>query len=246
MVFVKDAARIRAITAPADAVLPQAGRRELGLVLLDTRFPRPLGDAGNPASWPLPVRTRVVAGAWPARVVTDADALRESGLAARFTQAMRELRDSGCTRLTTSCGFLVLLQEELQLAVDIPVITSSLLLLPALLARERAVGVLTISAQRLGADHLLAAGVPRERLPDVVVQGVAAEGEFVGAILGNRETMDLALARQEVVQAACALSVRAPRLETLVLECTNLPPYADAVRAATGLRVLSLVDAVLA
>jgi hypothetical protein len=29
-----------------------------------------------------------------------------------------------------------------------------------------------------------------------------------------------------------------------VLECTNMPPYAEAIRGATGLLVLSLFDAV--
>ena len=225
-----------------DAVLPQAGSGALGLVLLDTRFPRPPGDAGNPASWPCPVRTRVVEKAWPDRVVTTAQALRESGLAARFAQALRDLRAEGCTALTTSCGFLVLLQRELQDAVDVPVVTSSLLLLPGLLQRAPQVGVLTISAANLTADFLLAAGVPQARIADVVVQGVEPSGEFAGAILGNRPHMDIERARADVVEAARALRQRAPHIATVVLECTNMPPYAQAVRAATGLEVLSLQD----
>ena len=37
------------------------------------------------------------------------------------------------------------------------------------------------------------------------------------------------------------LLAREPRIDTLVLECTNLPPYAPALRAATGLPVLDVV-----
>jgi hypothetical protein len=33
-----------------------------------------------------------------------------------------------------------------------------------------------------------------------------------------------------------------PQLKTLVLECTNLPPYQSAIEMATGLKVLSLRD----
>ena len=32
-------------------------------------------------------------------------------------------------------------------------------------------------------------------------------------------------------------STRCPEIAAIVLECTNMPPYADAVRAATGLPV---------
>jgi hypothetical protein len=37
------------------------------------------------------------------------------------------LQDAGCSAITTSCGFLVLLQRELQEVAAIPVVTSSLL-----------------------------------------------------------------------------------------------------------------------
>jgi hypothetical protein len=211
--------------------------------MLDTRFPRPPGDVGNPRTFPVPVRRLVVEGAFPRRVVASAAALRASGLDQRFIAAMRQLEAQGARALTTSCGFLVLLQEELQAAVRVPVVSSTLLQLPALLAAEAQVGVLTISAEHLTHDYLLAAGVPTERLPDVLVQGVVPTGAFASAILGNQPELDLAAAEEEVVAAARALQARAPRLRTLVLECTNLPPYAQALADATGWRVRTLLDA---
>ncbi len=155
---------------------------------------------------------------------------------------MRALASEGARALTTSCGFLVLLQQELQAAVGVPVVSSSLLQLPALLQAEAQVGVLTISAEHLGAEHLRAAGVPADRLADVIVQGVAPDSEVARCILGNLPTMNLAQAEADTVQAALALRERAPRLRTVVLECTNLPPYAHAIRQATGWQVRSLLD----
>ena len=35
----------------------------IGILVLETRFPRLHGDAGNPSTWPFPVRIAVVAGA---------------------------------------------------------------------------------------------------------------------------------------------------------------------------------------
>jgi hypothetical protein len=243
MVAMMDEARIRANAVPPDAVLPGAF---LGVVMLDTRFPRPPGDVGHPATFACPVRYRVVPGAAPAEVVTTAARLRSGGLVPAFVLAMQALEAEGAAALTTSCGFLVLLQRELQAAVDVPVVTSSLLLLPALLEREPQVGVLTVSSERLASEHLLAAGVPRARLGDVVVEGVDPGGEFAGAILGNRESMDFVRARADVVEAARSLGRRTPGLRSVVLECTNLPPYAGAIAEATGWRLFDLRDALAA
>lgn len=239
--------RISANPAPADPVLPPVNTRPrggfLGVLMLDTRFPRPLGDIGHPESFGLPVRQSVVRGAWPAEVVTSAAALRASGLPAAFIRQAQKLEGEGALAITTSCGFLVLLQPELQEAVTVPVVTSSLLQLPELLAREAQVGVLTISAQHLGAGHLLAAGVAPQRLGDLIVQGVDPHGEFAGAILGNRDALDFEKAGADVAAAALALKARAPRLRSVVLECTNMPPYAASLREATGFELHSLLDA---
>jgi hypothetical protein len=210
--------------------------------MLETRFPRPVGDIGNPASWPVPPALRVVPRLAPGVVVQSADGLRSARVVPAIAAAMLELQRAGCTALTTSCGFLVLLQRELQARLDVPLVASSLLQLPALLAQEAQVGVLTISSEHLSAEHLLAAGVPQDRLQDVVVQGVDPAGEFCRAILGNEPRMNLARAEADVVAAAAALKHRVPHLRTVVLECTNMPPYARAITEATGLRTRSLLD----
>jgi hypothetical protein len=214
----------------------------LGVVMLDTRFPRPPGDVGHPDAFGVPVRQRVVRGAWPGTIVRTAAGLRAAGVAPAFVHAVQALEAEGARAITTSCGFLVLLQDELQAAARVPVVTSSLLQLPGLLARQPKVGVLTISAAALGPEHLLAAGVPVNRLGDVVVQGVVPAGEFATAILGNHGAMDLERAGRDVVDAAMALKQREPSLQAVVLECTNMPPYRQALEAATGLKTWALTD----
>jgi hypothetical protein len=211
--------------------------------MLDTRFPRPPGDVGHPATFPWPVRHRVVERAWPDAVVTSAQALAASPLLPAFVAAARALEAEGATALTTSCGFLVLLQAPLQAAVRVPFVSSSLLELPRLLDREAQVGVLTIDARRLTREYLLAAGVPTQRVDDVAVEGVDPAGAFARAILGNQPEMDFARAQADVVDAARRLKARAPHLRVMVLECTNMPPYADAVARATGCEVVSLRNA---
>lgn len=215
----------------------------LGVLMLDTRFPRLLGDVGCAQSFAVPALLHRVRGAHAARVVTSAQSLRESGLAQHFVAAAQALVAQGATALTTSCGFLVLLQRELQAAVPVPLASSSLLQLPDLLVREPRVGVLTISATQLGDAHLRSAGVPESRLADVLVQGVDPEGEFARCILEDREQMDVTRAGAELVDAALALRARAPELRSVVLECTNMPPHAAAIHRATGFELRWLAHA---
>ncbi len=213
----------------------------LGILMLDTRFPRPLGDVGHPATFGVSTHRDVFRGIWPSKVVASAASMRQARLVPGFQDMVRKMQMRGVQAVTTSCGFLVLLQKEMQAVTKLPVVTSSLLQLPALLSRERQVGVLTISASSLGSEYLRAAGVPKERVKDVIIQGMPPQGEFVSKILGNQTTLDLAQASSEAVAAALALKARAPELKSLVLECTNLPPYQAAIEAATGWNVFSLI-----
>jgi Asp/Glu/Hydantoin racemase len=214
----------------------------LGIIMLDTQFPRPLGDVGHPDTFGLSVHFETIKGVWPDKVVQSAASLRQARIVPGLQNIVRLLDRKGAWAITTSCGFLVLLQKELQAVTRVPVISSSLMQLPALLKTHAQVGVLTISAGKLGAEHLRAAGVPKERLKDVLVQGVNPSGEFATQILTNQATMDLDKASADVVAAAAALRQRSPALQVVVLECTNMPPYRAAITAATGLQTFCLTD----
>ena len=194
----------------------------IGVLMLDTRFPRIAGDVGHAASFVMPVRYAVVRGASPQRVVREGD----PALLRPFIDAARALVDEGAAAITTSCGFLVAFQAELQAALPVPVWTSSLLKLPEL----RDPGVITVDAASLAAAHLRAAGA-EENTP---VEGLAPGGSLQRTLLEDLPTLDTAAAQTEVADAARRLVLRYPSVQSLVLECTNMPPYAEAVRAATG------------
>lgn len=200
--------------------------------MLETRFPRPLGDVGNPASWRLPVRYRVVVAASPRRVVREGD----PALIERFIDAGRALVAEGARAITTSCGFLVRWQAELERALPVPVWTSSLLLLPTLPQP----GVITVDAASLGEAELKAAGAT-VRTP---VEGLAAGCTLQRTLLDDLPTLDLTAAEADSVAAARRLVQRHPAIESLVLECTNLPPYAAAIGRATGRPVHHLMTLV--
>ncbi len=204
----------------------------LGVLMLDTRFPRPLGDAGHPASYTMPVRHVVVPGATAQRVVQQGDA----DLLPAFINAARMLLSQGAQAITTSCGFLIQHQAALQAAVSVPVWTSSLLKLPEL-ARP---GVITVDAASLSPAHLRAAGAAAT----TPVAGLANACSLQRTLLEDLPTLDAVQAQADVLAAAQHLLQRHPELDSLVLECTNMPPYAAAVARATGLPVHHLLTLV--
>ena len=199
--------------------------KTLGVLMLDTRFPRVLGDIGNPVTFDFPVRYKTVLGAAPQRVVRE----RDPALLRPFIDAGLALVAEGASAITTSCGFLVLFQSELQAALPVPVWTSSLLLLADL----PHAGLVTADAASLGADHLRAAGADFE----TPIEGITTGCKFQQTLLHDKPELDMADALLQVVGAAQRLLARHPALTDIVLECTNMPPYADAVRRATGVRV---------
>jgi len=207
----------------------------LGVLMLETRFPRLPGDIGHPETFDFPVRRRVVRGAVPRRVVGPGDAT----LLAPFIEAGLALVAEGADAITTSCGFLVRFQSAFQAALPVRVWTSSLLLVPELdagLPNGKRVGIVTVDAEAIDADLLRAAGAAT----DTPIEGLAPGCAFQRCLLDDEPALDAPAACAETVAAAQRLVARHPEVGALVLECTNMPPHADAVRQASGLPVHDL------
>lgn len=211
----------------------------LGVLMLDTRFMRFPGEIGNGATWSVPLQFKIVRGATPQRVIED----QGRGLLDPFVQAAQELIDLGVRGITTSCGFLALFQRELSTRLPVPVATSSLLQVPMverMLPTGKRVGILTINRAALTDAHLAAVGVD-SRTP---IAGMPPDSLFrrVFTDQAQPDEADFAILEREMVQAARALTATHPEVGAIVFECTNMPPFAAAVRQATGLPVFDMVN----
>ena len=208
----------------------------LGILMLEARFARIPGDMGNATTWPFPVLYRVVKGASPERVVLRGAA----GLLPSFLEAAAELVSWGAEAITTNCGFLSLFQRELAAHVGVPVGTSALMQVPwvqGILPPGKRVGVVTVSAGSLTPEHLAAVGVAG----DTPVVGVEGGVElFRVLILGEKVDLDVGLAERDVLEAGRRLVAAHPDVGAVVLECTNMGPYAAALRAALGVPVFDV------
>lgn len=207
----------------------------VGILMLDTQFPRIPGDMGNALTWPFPVLYKVVRGATPDHVVRRG----AEGLASAFIDAAKDLVADGADGITTNCGFLALFQDQISEAVGVPVAASSLMQIPLvqhILPPGKRVSVLTISASTLTEKHLEASGAPA----DTPVWGTDQGKEFTRAILDNELEMDVELARQDMLDAGADLMKAHPETGAIVLECTNMVPYAADLRQTLNVPIYSI------
>jgi Asp/Glu/hydantoin racemase len=207
----------------------------LGILMLEARFPRIPGDMGNAETWPFPVLYRVVRGASPDLVVRRG----AEGLLNAFLQAGEELVRDGADGLTTNCGFLSLFQAEIAAHCGVPVATSSLMQAPfiqSLLPPGRRVGILTVSAETLTSEHLAKAGVAA----DTPVAGTEAGREFSRVILNDETELDVGAAEADILEAGQRLKDENPDLGAVLLECTNMSPYARVLSEHLGLPVFDI------
>ena len=186
--------------------------------MLETSFPRVLGDIGNAATWRFPVMYRVVPDASPDHVVRR----RGEGLLEAFISAGRDMVRHGADGITTNCGFLAFFQDELATALGVPVATSSLMQVPfveRMLPAGKRVGVLTISAASLTADHLKGTGVA----PNTPIVGTDSGRHFRRAILEDEAELDVEASRLDLLDAPVKRCSNV--IQTLERWCWNAPTW---------------------
>ncbi|MEM9395356.1 MAG: aspartate/glutamate racemase family protein [Pseudomonadota bacterium] len=212
----------------------------LGILSLDTAFPRIVGDAGNPGSYPFDAKIAVVKHAEAARVVSD-QPLPEDMVDA-FVRTAQELEAGGASALVSTCGFLVHAQDRVAQAVRVPVMLSPLSMYPLVQSIcPGRVGVLTASEHALGARTLKAVGI---KAADVggMEHHAAFRDTFLAPKSHQPNAFSYKLIAQLVLQEAQSIAAQAP-LSALILECGNLPPYAPILREELGVPVFTILDA---
>lgn len=207
----------------------------IGVLSLESYFPKPPGHIKNPSSLPFTTMYEMLDGITVPELLNNPTGAMKD----RVIDAARRLEARGVRAITGSCGFLALFQADIARAVSVPVFVSSLVQVPLVHVMTSApVGILTASAPSLTPAHLEnagAAGIPVE------IAGLEDTSEFASVILRNeRVAMDLARIADEVIAVGEQLIARAPGIGAIVLECTDLPPYAAQIQQALSRPVFDL------
>ena len=211
----------------------------VGILCLDTHFPKPPGQLRNPLTFDFPVVCRVLPGVGAREILAAAS----DELEAMLVEAARQLERDGVNATAGSCGFMALYQKAVARAVSVPVLMSSLVQIPlihTLHGPEARIGVLTAHSGSLTWEHFRHAGVPDGLRPSVVVRGMETSSIFRETILeGRTPYMDTDAVGAAICEAAAALAAETP-LDALLLECTDLSAFARGIQEAVGLPVYDI------
>ena len=216
----------------------QVSGYSVGIIYIeDVWYPMVPGNVVNACTYDFPVRMKAVPG-------LDIDRLfrADPGIADDIIAVGRHMIErEGIRALCSACGFFGNFHRQVAEALDIPVALSSLVQIPwirSIIKPSQKIGVLTADASSLTANLLGNCGIGDRA--QLVVKDLRHAPEF-SAILEYRGQFDNGKVRQEVVAAALELLEEDADIGAIVLECSDMPPYAAAVQAATQLPVFDFV-----
>jgi hypothetical protein len=215
-------------------------RPPLGILMLEGKMADVPGCMACEATFPYPVVRHVVRGSRTPLSAAEAEAMLPL-----YVEAARELERLGVGAITANCGLIALLQKELAAAVRVPVVTSGLLLVPALhrMVGGGRIGILTFFTHAVSEKNYNASGWSAEDIP--VALGGVGEHESWLEFLRTKEVPDSLRVRLEADLLAVVRGMLAahPDITAFVSECTMLPACLQKVREEVGLPVYDILTA---
>lgn len=197
----------------------------------DVWYPMVPGNVVNASTFSFPVRLKAVRG-------LDIDSLfgeEAVDVSEAVLAACRELEAEGVRAISSACGFFGQYQAKVAPQLNVPTALSSMVQLPWIqaLVPGRKIAVLTADATSITAELLTGCGV--QDASSLVFGGLQDAPEF-SVILSGGGSFDNEAVQAEVVGVARELCAD-PQVGAVLLECSDLPPYAAAIQAAVGLPV---------
>ncbi len=208
----------------------------IGIIHLDVWYPLLPGNVVNATTYPFPVRLKALRGGTQDKIHRGDPAVLDA-----IVEAGQELQREGVRAIAGACGYLGHYQRQAAAALDVPVYLSSLVQVP-LIARGlkpgTRIGILCADGPAMTPAILQNCGVTPD-IP-VTVVGLEDEPEFA-KITYSRGEFTPAKVEAEVVEAARRLVAAHPDTGAILLECSDMPPFAAAVQRAVRLPVYDFI-----
>lgn len=201
---------------------------------LDTYFPRIPGDVGSVDTFKCDLEIIRVPNATVKEVVNSNP--NQIDLDPFFDAINKATGDL----ITTSCGFLSPFQSELDAICNVPFIASSLVQLEHLknIYTPPELQIITFDAVKLGASHL------PEECKDFAgsIYGLNSNAHLRNVIVNNIKRLDPVKAATDV----CAVVEQNNNklVKSILLECTNLPPYKSEIRRISNVPIYDILTAI--
>ena len=204
----------------------------IGILVLDVWYPYLPGNVANASTYNFPVHYKILRGSTIPQIVSADPALLDL-----IVEGGRELEKQGVRAIIGACGCFGNYQKEAAAILDVPVFLSSVLQIPIIrrgLKPDQKVGIICGAADSLTPKLLSQCGVGD--LADVVIAGAQDLPEFqnISQCTGSFNSYKI---EQQLVDLAKQLVSNNPDIGAILLECSDMPPYAWAIQNAVRLPV---------
>lgn len=212
------------------------GGHGIGIVVLEVWYPLLPGNVANATTYDFPIRYKILKEATIPRILR-----ADPGLLDLIIKAGHEFEQEGVRAMVGACGYFANYQREVAAALDIPVFLSSLLQAPMIhraLKPNQRVGILFANASAVNQNMLDACGVTAD-VP-IAYMGMEDQPEFRN-ILDTTGEFDCDKLELELAERARALVTKHPDVGAILLECSDMPPFAWAIQRAVRLPVYDFI-----
>lgn len=212
---------------------------KLGILMLQGKMAQVPGCMACEDTFPYPVVRRVVEGSSTPFTAEEAEAMLPL-----YVKTTRELEREGISVITANCGLIALMQQELAASVTVPVVTSSLVIVPTvyrMLGPGKKVGILTFFTDAVGERNYKACGWSSSEIP-VVLGGVGGHASWL-QFLRTKEVDDDLHARlaADLITTARGMLAQHPEIGAFVAECTMVPAAVQELRAELNMPVYDVL-----
>jgi aspartate/glutamate racemase len=210
------------------------GGHPIGIIAVDLVYPKLPGNVVNATTYDFPVLFK--------KVKFDIELLFVGAqeIEEEIIAAAKELEAEGVRAIIGACGYFAHFQKQVAEAVNVPVFLSSLSQIPLIklgLKPSQKIAVFAASGENLNQTLLQNVGVNTE---DCIIQNVGSLESFAPIRWGKTE-LDNALLTKDLTDIARKLVIEYPEIGAILLECSDLPPYASDIQRATGLPVFDFI-----
>jgi len=228
---------------------PKRPAASLGVVRLDYDYPAAPGDIDHPGSYAYDVFYRAVPGLkfeMCQHAVPKTGTPLPDDVMKGFVEAIKYLdQEKNVSGITADCGFFFNLQHEARKHTKKPVFMSSLCAAPTVAAaydKDELIAIFTANSTSLEPMRELIkeeCGIDPDDKRFVIVG--CQDVPIFGKAVADGLKVDWEAVTPHMVKLAEDTVKANPQLRAIIFECTELPPYSDAVRAATGLPVFDSI-----
>ena len=214
----------------------------IGIIVLgNTWYPLFPGNVANATTYNFPVCYKPLKGGFSEIIVSPQP---DPTLLKQTIGAGKELEQQGCRAIVAACGYFANYQLEVAAALNVPCFLSSLLQIPMIgrsLKPGQKVGIICADGDALAsAPALENCGVNRST---VVIAGAQGLPQMQN-ILQDTGHLNSAELEQELVDFSKQVVNENPDIGAILLECSDMPPYAWAIQKATKLPVFDFTTLV--